>query len=243
MKESRYIELLNLYVDQQISPEEAAELEAEVQRSPERRRLYAQYCRMHKGCTLLFEAERSHAPKTAAAILAAERPAGTVVAFPGNPFVRGLYAAGAVAAAACVVLVAMRWSGSRGPAPAPLAGTTVATTNAVSAPIGLTVASDDVEIPVSIPVASGPRSTPFKSVLVASAFQQRPADARVDFGDSALTHLNWINRVDLKPVKAPSADDFRFNPNDSLAPTDNRTFGPREATDATVEMTAFRLLR
>lgn len=242
MKESRYIELLNLYVDHQLSPEEAAELEAEVQRSPERRRLYTQYCRMQKACTLLFEAERSHAPKTAAAILAAERPAVTVIEFPNGGWARGLFAAGAVAAAACVVLVAMRWSGT-GRDSSDRSAPALAAVQAPVAPASLEHTSDATEVPVSIPVASGPRTTQFKSVLVASAFQQRGQDTRVDFGDKSQTNFVWINRVDLKPVKMPTVDDLRFDANESLTPVDGRTFGPRESADATVEMTAFRLLR
>jgi anti-sigma factor RsiW len=50
MKESRYIELLNLYVDHRLTPEEAAELETEVQRNPARRKVYLQYCRIQKAC-------------------------------------------------------------------------------------------------------------------------------------------------------------------------------------------------
>ena len=62
MKESRFIELLNLYVDQQLSPVEAAELEAEISKNPVRRRTYQQYCRMQKACNRLFEEERAQAP-------------------------------------------------------------------------------------------------------------------------------------------------------------------------------------
>jgi hypothetical protein len=53
MKDSEFIELLNLYLDHEISADNAARLEAEVQGNPERRRVYRQYCRMQKACTLL----------------------------------------------------------------------------------------------------------------------------------------------------------------------------------------------
>lgn len=55
MKEAKFIELLNLYIDQQISPEEAARLENEIIANARRRRTYQQYCRMHRACTLVFE--------------------------------------------------------------------------------------------------------------------------------------------------------------------------------------------
>ncbi|MGH7996623.1 MAG: anti-sigma factor family protein [Opitutaceae bacterium] len=53
MKDSEFIELLNLYVDQEIDEESARRLEAEVQADPNRRRVYRQYCMMHKACALL----------------------------------------------------------------------------------------------------------------------------------------------------------------------------------------------
>ena len=72
MKESRFIELINLYIDRQIGPEEAAELESEIARSPAHRRTYLQYCRMHRACTLLFENFRAPASPLAQALSEAE---------------------------------------------------------------------------------------------------------------------------------------------------------------------------
>jgi hypothetical protein len=53
MNEPEFIELLNLYLDHEISPTDAARLEQEVTTSEERRRVYHQYCLMHKGCSQL----------------------------------------------------------------------------------------------------------------------------------------------------------------------------------------------
>ena len=50
MKDSEFLELLNLYLDHEITPADAARLEAEVRADPERRRTYLQYCRMQKAC-------------------------------------------------------------------------------------------------------------------------------------------------------------------------------------------------
>ena len=63
MNDSEFIELLNLYLDHEITPADAARLEAEVRGNPERRRTYLEYCRMQKACALL------------AADFAADRPA------------------------------------------------------------------------------------------------------------------------------------------------------------------------
>lgn len=61
MNDSEFIELLNLYLDHEITPADAARLETEVRGNPERRRTYLEYCRMQKGCAILaadFAADR-----------------------------------------------------------------------------------------------------------------------------------------------------------------------------------------
>ncbi|RFC49689.1 MAG: hypothetical protein DUW69_000910 [Verrucomicrobia bacterium] len=62
MKDSKFIELLNLYVDHQISPAEAEQLEVAVKGSPERRRVYREYCQMQKACAVLAVNFRTEAP-------------------------------------------------------------------------------------------------------------------------------------------------------------------------------------
>jgi len=53
MKDSEFIELLNLYLDHEITPANAARLEDEVRRNPGRRRIYLQYCGIHKACGII----------------------------------------------------------------------------------------------------------------------------------------------------------------------------------------------
>jgi hypothetical protein len=99
MKESRFIELLNLYIDQQISPDDAALLEEAILQNPRRRQVYLQYCRMHRACTIVLDRSQSENE--------VEATAGRVVAFAApRRSHRGYYAAG-LAAAACVTLVAV----------------------------------------------------------------------------------------------------------------------------------------
>jgi hypothetical protein len=59
MKDNRFIELVNLYIDRQITGEEMAALEAEMQENPRRRAVYRQYCQMHRATTLVYESFRS----------------------------------------------------------------------------------------------------------------------------------------------------------------------------------------
>jgi hypothetical protein len=92
MKDSEFIELLNLYLDHEISPAKAALLEAEVTRDPARRQLYRQYCQMQKACVVLagrFEGAEA-GPRV-----------NLLAASPVRRSRAGLWATGFVAAAAC----------------------------------------------------------------------------------------------------------------------------------------------
>lgn len=106
MKESKFIELLNLYIDQQISPEDAVLLEEEILNNPRHRRIYHQYCKMHRACTLIMENISARADQATTGV---EEAASRVVDFGLRPrrSAWGYYAAG-LAAAACVALVAVQ---------------------------------------------------------------------------------------------------------------------------------------
>jgi len=54
MKESRFVELLNLYVDHELTQGEAAELDAELQRNPARRETLREYRALQRGCERLL---------------------------------------------------------------------------------------------------------------------------------------------------------------------------------------------
>jgi hypothetical protein len=110
MKDTRFIELVNLYVDRQISPDEQAELELEIQSNPRRRQVYLQYCRMHRATKLVYESFRVNAEDGAAT--PARRPA-TIANLESRlrrRRARWLYASGGLAAAACLALVFARLS-------------------------------------------------------------------------------------------------------------------------------------
>ncbi len=70
MNEQRFLELLNLYLDHEISAEDARSLEAEINQNPQRRQVYRQYCLMQAGCVRLFEKDRAEAPHQALAFQA-----------------------------------------------------------------------------------------------------------------------------------------------------------------------------
>ena len=59
MKENRFIELLNLYIDRQITATETAELEAELQSNPKRQAVYRQYCQIHTATKQVYASFRA----------------------------------------------------------------------------------------------------------------------------------------------------------------------------------------
>jgi len=107
MKDTRFIELVNLYVDRQISTAETAELEAEIQASPRRRKIYQQYCHMQRATKLVYESFRSNAEQP---VVEASRSGGSIAQFEHSRK-RGHwgYAVGGIAAAAaCFAVVVIR---------------------------------------------------------------------------------------------------------------------------------------
>lgn len=104
MNDQRFIELVNLYIDRQMSSQEAVELEAELQADPRRRQVYQEYCRMHRATQLVYESFRQEAGQEA------PQPAtrgGTLVRLESarRRRSRWAYALGGMAAAACVGLL------------------------------------------------------------------------------------------------------------------------------------------
>jgi len=64
MEIERFKELLNLYLDDEISSADLSDLISETRRDPERQEIFLDYCRIHKACTLLRnELNAQSAPK------------------------------------------------------------------------------------------------------------------------------------------------------------------------------------
>jgi hypothetical protein len=53
MNQDRFIELLNLYLDEEISSEDLSDLMAETRSDPTREKVFVEYCRIHKACVQL----------------------------------------------------------------------------------------------------------------------------------------------------------------------------------------------
>lgn len=244
MKESRFIELLNLYVDQEISHEDAVALEAEIARSPERRRMYQQYCRMSRASALLFEQFHAQSvPAPAGKLAEAARQADDkIVAFPGGSVAArshasGWYvAAGFAAIAACVGFVLMRPASPVGALAETKPAQAIAPAVAVSQPAALASAAK----PAADTLAPAPvRDADFQPVF--AVFMTDPASARETPATLAsdATNLDWMQQVKLTPLRLNSVPATSAN----HAPESPASLQLHRTPQGEVEMTAFQFQR
>lgn len=238
MKENRFIELLNLYVDHQIAPEEAAELEAEILRSPERRKMYQDYCRMQRACGMLFDRERQSAPASFALEKSLQETERKITAVPSRRKTGwGAYQtafAGLTAMAACVAVVLLRPGASpvapsENPAP-------IAAIPTVNPPAAFVAQSS---VPLVPSVALAPRTAAgFQPVMASQVFTTRDSTAPTDRADGT----EWMQQVQLPPVQRVLVDDTVFEARPTLQ-QDNRVFRGSHPLQGNVEFTAFQFQR
>ncbi|MES1167518.1 MAG: hypothetical protein ABUL68_05885 [Pseudomonadota bacterium] len=222
MKDTKFIELLNLYLDQQIEPDDAACLEEEIARNPARRETYRQYCRMHRACTMLFE--QSHPSAEVGAKLASSAAAAEekIEAFPAPARSHAWigYAAG-LAAAACFALVFVPRTTNR----------SQPSTN---------VAVQMTPAKATVPVASAVH----ESVLIAQSAQLAPAVARSVGRVDETPSLDWMRQVNFAPVAHGSAPELAFEPHPNIQPeNDQQVFQSRLPFQGKVEKAAFQFQR
>ncbi len=114
MTHEKFIESLNLYLDGELPPAEAAALEREIAGSTERRRIYRQYCQMQNACAELaerFREEAAPAPHFRQGAVVELRPRAS------GEWFRSIALVASGALAACVVFVAVRQIPPEGPVP------------------------------------------------------------------------------------------------------------------------------
>jgi hypothetical protein len=216
MKDSEFIELLNLYLDHEISPAESSRLEAEVTRSPERLRLYRQYCRMQKACVELAEKSREDAPaQEALAAAFAPRSAWFGTA--------GVWTTGLMAAAAAIAII---------------------TTSHRSAvvPSGPSVAQS---LPAAPAPAAAPAADDFHPVFFAPSMALNGAGSKPgSMFNSADQNgqFAWMNRVQIAPLQLAPSGSVLVDPKASLK-LDGGAAGDRPQAQDAVEETAFQFAK
>jgi hypothetical protein len=196
MNDTEFIELLNLYLDHEISPADATRLEAEVQRVPVRYRVYREYCQMHKACALLSLDHAVEVPATTAFESTRRTWA--------NPFAIG----GLMAAAACVAFVLL----NRAPALTPSDGLAVmeSSSPAAAAASNSKAALDASKSVQGIAQAEtvSPHQAEFRATPVMHTL--RLTSDEVATATVQDVRLNWIDALQLSSIPQVPADSLRF---------------------------------
>jgi hypothetical protein len=230
MKDSKFIELLNLYLDQQIDPADAARLEDEIARSPARRATYQQYCRMHRACTMLFEQSHPAAEvgvKLATAAAAADEK---IEAFPASgPGFAWLRYGAALTVAACVAFVFLNRPTNVG---APKIPAAVAQVTPAAAPR---------PVPAAAPAA--PTVTPGQ-MIAHSDIHLAPNGVKVEAVADETPSLDWMRQVKFVPVSHVSASELVFEPHPNIRKdSDQQVFESRLPFQGKVEQASFQFQR
>jgi hypothetical protein len=229
MKDHRFIELVNLYIDRQITTAETAELESEIQGNPRRRAVYRQYCQMHRATNLVYDSFRAQANGQAALESTAR---GTIAQFENRQRGRRhrwVSYAGGLAAAACIAFVLVRNHSQ--PAPdSSLAQTAKPQPVTVAATVQPTVqpaalANEPVRLKIG-PASLRNVSEPDYSALLAAWRQAEQRNAQISSG------------------RTPSLfDDGVFDGQQVMAPAVQRTFRSQQTPAQQAEFTAFQFQR
>lgn len=246
MNDTEFLELLNLYLDHEISTADAARLEAEVQTNIARRRIYHHYCRMQKACKLAaadFQTE---------VVTPSASPDKKVVAF--NPAVAaatrrkrasGLYTTGtfaALAACAAVIFFTRHQQPAISPASAAAQPVAVAPASQIANPDAAFVANKTATPRglVSVP----PRHQPMwvRDPLLLTGNTQAEA-MRAAALNQANHQLAWIQAVQLEPLQPRATNDFSFTSTlqtEGSRALGSRANGPARHSEPAEEMVTFR---
>ncbi len=207
MKDSEFIELLNLYLDHEISAADAARLEAEVLNHPSRRRVYQDYCRMQKACKVLaqdFVEEATPAPRNVVAFEGARRASRA-----------GWIAFGSFAAAAACVAVAFVAFNRATPANPAKVSNGIVREEKVTIPANQVAANTERSLPSSVkvpaPAREDVRLVPVTALSLASANSGPVTERFVSSADPTAPQFAWMNAVQLAPIQRPALEDFRFD--------------------------------
>lgn len=163
MTHEKFIESLNLYLDGELPPHAAAELEREIAGNLDRRRIYRQYCQMQKACGELAERFREEAAP------APHFRKGAVVELPtrraSGDWFRSIALVATGAAAACAVFLAVRRSAPATDAPAVAA--------VAPAPAAVPAAAPTQPVPFTTTVALDGNPVGFRDLWAKAAAQNR----------------------------------------------------------------------
>lgn len=172
MKDTKFLEQLNLYLDGEIDPADAAELEQEILANPLRRRIYNDYCRIHRATKLVYQQFRAAGDANAAAALppASAENVAEPFALGGrmggratpSPFRRLAFASGLAAACAVGVFIGARVLAPSATEPLAPAPTVAVAEPAATAPVvAATPVAAAQPVTFAAPFAPETRPDPF----------------------------------------------------------------------------------
>ena len=233
MKDNRFIELVNLYIDRQITDDETTELEAEMQSHPRRRAIYRQYCQMHRATTLVYESFQPHVSGQQPEAAADRATIARLDSQPRHRWVRWAYYAGGLAAAACLALLFIRLDSIRTAAPSLAAAPR-------SSPPAVVVASQP-------PAAAMLRETDGAPQSLVSLRNNNLAveqDYTVLLAALRQEEQRAAAAGQLQPERLPSLfDDGVFESRQVLPASNQRVFRGRQTPAQPAEFTAFQFQR
>jgi anti-sigma factor RsiW len=225
MKDSEFIELLNLYVDHEIGAGDAKRLEAEVTADPARRQIYRQYCSIQKACKVLADRHLEPVPEAPALPVRRESPRWAAIV-----------PASGLALAACIAVVLVVRSQFFAPAPAGRAASVVAAHEGSATQAGLPSIAPDNYARALVPALSV-RAFSLNTDAHASEGLMAAASQNQD------TPLAWIARLQMQSNQQIPADQVNFKPSTAFLTTDvqdNRSSSEEQEPEETV---AFRFQR
>ena len=238
MNDRRFLELLNLYLDHQIGPDEANELDAAVHSSPERRRTYEEYCQLQRGCCQLGNTARLSAPaapRFSRSLRDAERkisaPPRRAIAW--YPLQIGAFASVAVAVGFTLVVFSSR------------------SQQTVNEPVRLTRALNIAQ-PTVVTLAPAVTSAPSRSAtgtpipvhpaLAALSLAANLDAVEIETPAPDREALAWMQRVDQLSLQALVVDEQAFASRTMVAPEVQALRRPRYQQPA-VQFTGFQFQR
>jgi len=207
MNHERFIEMLNLYIDRELSDAEIQEVEEAIANSPERQRIYAQYCRIERATKQLL-ADTPIPQPDIENLIATARANGNELEFPtqqqpSRPKWLAWGGGLSAAAAACVAIVFV-----------------------VSGPHGANNLSTDpapAQFAASVPQAPSVKSDEmaFQTVFV---LDTEASDDRLPGMNATTDSFAWMTQLQFAPIERREIDDWQLRP---AEPIEVRSLNPR----------------
>ena len=224
MNHERFIEMLNLYIDRELVGAEIQKVEEAIASSPERQRIYAQYCKMERATQKLLAETEVAQPQVADLVAATQSDAASVIDFePAPKTVRPIWQTwgGAVTglAAACFAFVAYFGTNSE----------SISQSDRVA----------DVKNAPAVRTLDQSDEDPYQTVFV---LNQRDEKGRVPGMKAVDDSFAWMAQLQFAPIVRTEIDGWELQ---HSAPIEVRSLNARWISpgDLPQAMTAFQFQR